>query len=148
MTAKDSAGLESRLVEHTAVLEHCHRKLDEFVGLKCHSFPRMFLLSRSDIVRLISCGYISQLNAEVYQAAVRVCFPGVESLQVFCIKFAFFCAVLCVGSFKSAPKKTAVVGWLKPSNQWMRRVLCWTLRCLSPQASALTSGSAVLCSGI
>ncbi len=85
MAAKDSIGIEARLREHTAVLDHCLHKLDEFVDLKCQSFPRLQLMDRTDLVRLVSCGLIDRVNVDVYQAAVRVCFPGVAELQVLCL---------------------------------------------------------------
>lgn len=93
MAAKDSIGIEARLREYTAVLDNCLRKLDQFVDLKCQSFPRLQLMDRTDIVRLVSCGSIHPTNIDVYQAAVRVCFPGVSELQVLCLEnmshFAF-----------------------------------------------------------
>ena len=82
MASKDSAGYEARLIEHIAVLEKCMLKLDQFVDIKCQSFPRLLLLDRPHLVRLLSCGLISGENVDLYQAAVRVCFPGVERLMV------------------------------------------------------------------
>ena len=85
MTSKDSVGFEAKLIEHTAVLERCLLKLDQFVDLKCQAFPRLLLLDRPGLVQLVSRGAISQANVELYQAAARACFPGVEELQVgFC----------------------------------------------------------------
>jgi hypothetical protein len=82
MSSKDSVGFEARLLENTAVLEKCLLKLDQFVGIKCQSFPRLLLLHRADLIRLISCGPIGHDNVDLYQAAVRVCFPGVDRLTV------------------------------------------------------------------
>ncbi len=82
ISSKDSVGFEARLIDHMAVLEKCLLKLDQFVDIKCQSFPRLLLLERAEVIRLLSYGPISRENVEYFQAAVRVCFPGVEQLLV------------------------------------------------------------------
>ena len=126
MAAKDSIGIEARLREYTAVLDNCLHKLDQFVDLKCKSFPRLQLMHRTDIVRLVSCGVIQHANIGVYQAAVRACFPGVSELQVLrpaamChvapgshVSFCFFLNVLY--SFMCAAKRMVVGGWCRALN--------------------------------
>jgi len=71
-----------RCVRYTKTLEACRMKLDQFVDLKCRAFPRLQLLHRTEVVRLLACGALSEDNMRVYQAAARACFPGVEELQV------------------------------------------------------------------
>jgi hypothetical protein len=39
-------------------------------------------MDRAGLVQLMSRGAISQANVELYQAAARACFPGLEELQV------------------------------------------------------------------
>ena len=96
VTAKDAVGFEAKLVEYTMTLETCRLKLDQFVDLKCSSFPRLLLLDRADIVHLLACGPFSLDNARVYQAAARACFPGVEELQVRLSLLMCVCACVCV----------------------------------------------------
>jgi hypothetical protein len=82
VTTRDSVGLEAKLLEYTKVLETCLLKLDQFVDLKRNAFPRLMLFDRSDFVRLLSSGSLRHANVDLYQAAARACFPGLQEMQV------------------------------------------------------------------